>query len=284
MIRIENLSYTYPGSPSPALKSISFTVQKGEIFGFLGPSGAGKSTTQKVLNGLLRGFRGTAIVNGTDMKDPGPAFFEKIGVAFEFPNLYQKLSARENLLLFASFYKGPTADPDELLEKLGLSEDRDTKVAAFSKGMKMRLNFARALINRPEVLFLDEPTSGLDPSNARRMKDMIQDMRSGGVTIFLTTHNMNDAEELCDRIAFMVDGALPVTDEVKALKIKHGKKQVRVSYREQEAERESFFGLDELDGASFSRILKDKKILTIHTLEASMEDIFLKVTGKQLRN
>jgi len=279
MIQVENLSYTYPGSGKPVLKEISFDIRQGEIFGFLGPSGAGKSTTQKVLNGLLKGYSGSVRVNGTDLARMNRSFYEKIGVAFEFPNLYTKLTALENLQLFASFFKEAGRDPEELLTLVGLTEDRDTRVEAFSKGMKMRLNFIRALLNRPEILFLDEPTAGLDPGNARIMKNIILDLQSQGVTIFLTTHHMDDAGELCQRLAFMVEGKLPVIDSTRELKLKHGKKTIRVEYRDEGKTHSAEFPIQDLgSNRQFNEILQDKEILTIHTLEASLEDIFIKVT------
>jgi fluoroquinolone transport system ATP-binding protein len=284
MIEVQNLSYTYPGSKEPVLKEISFDIQQGEIFGFLGPSGAGKSTTQKVLNGLLKGYQGSVQVNGTHLEKMDRSFYEKIGVAFEFPNLYLKLTAFENLQLFASFFKSATRDPEELLALVGLSEDRDTRVSAFSKGMKMRLNFVRSLLNRPEILFLDEPTAGLDPGNARIMKDIILDLQREGVTIFLTTHHMDDAGELCKRLAFMVEGTLPVIDSTSALKLKHGEKKVRVSYNEGD---DTLIGEFPMQGLAknqqFQEILQSREVLTIHTMEASLEDIFIRVTGQQLK-
>lgn len=284
MLQVNNLKYTYPGTDKAILKGISFEVAKGEIFGFLGPSGAGKSTTQKVLNGLLRGFEGSVRVNGADPGNTPRSFYEKIGVAFEFPNLYLKLTARENLELFGSFFSSPGRNPDELLAMVGLADDRDTRVEAFSKGMKMRLNFVRALINRPEILFLDEPTAGLDPGNARCMKDIILGLRDEGVTIFLTTHHMADADELCKRIAFMVNGTLPVIDFTENLKLAHGRKVVRVNHRNNNGLVTSDFELKNLsDNSDFQALLSEDKILTIHTQEASLEEIFIKVTGQQLR-
>ncbi len=284
MIQVKDLSYTYPGSDFPVLKNISFDIQEGEIFGFLGPSGAGKSTTQKVLNGLLKGYQGSALVNGTDLEKMDRSFYEKIGVAFEFPNLYLKLTALENLKLFASFFNSPTRDPLELLEMVNLSADQDTRVSAFSKGMKMRLNFIRALLNQPEILFLDEPTAGLDPGNARIMKDIILDLKLQGVTIFLTTHHMDDAGELCNRLAFMVNGSLPVIDSTAALKLKHGKKSIKVEYVHNEEPLTQEFSLNELsENQQFMEIIRTQKILTIHTQEASLEDIFIEVTGQQLK-
>lgn len=283
MISVEGLNYTYPGAGQQVLKNISFDINRGEIFGFLGPSGAGKSTTQKVLNGLIRGYTGSVRVNGTDLSNMNRSFYEKIGVAFEFPNLYLKLTALENLQLFASFFKSTPQNPEELLEMVNLQEDRDTKVEAFSKGMKMRLSFIRALLNNPEILFLDEPTAGLDPGNARIMKDIILDMQKKGVTIFFTTHNMSDAGELCNRIAFMVDGTLPVIDSTQNLKLKHGRKVVRLEYLDNKEKLSLEFELKGLSSnQQFLDILKNKEVQTIHTLEASLEDIFIKITGKQL--
>ena len=210
-------------------------------------------------------------------------FYEKIGVAFEFPNLYLKLSAIENLELFASFFKSTTRDPRELLEMVNLHEDRDTRVEAFSKGMKMRLNFVRALLNNPEILFLDEPTAGLDPGNARIMKDIILKMQKNGVTVFLTTHHMADAGELCSRLAFMVDGTLPVIDSTQKLRLEHGRKVVRVEYLDKQEKQSLEFELKGLSSnLKFQDIIQNKELLTIHTLEASLEDIFIKITGQQL--
>ena len=284
MIRVESLSYTYPGTEKQVLKEISFEIEKGEIFGFLGPSGAGKSTTQKVLNGLLKGFGGSVHINGTDLSKMKRSFYEKIGVAFEFPNLYLKLTALENLHLYASFFKSPTRDPEELLKMVQLEDDRDTRVEAFSKGMKMRLSFVRALLNHPELLFLDEPTAGLDPGNARIMKNIIMDLQKQGVTIFLTTHHMDDAGELCNRLAFMVEGTLPVIDTTKELRLRHGKKTVRVEYRSDGQVYSDDFPMDHLgSNLVFSDILQNHEIITIHTQEASLEDIFIKVTGTHLK-
>lgn len=283
MIQVDGLSYTYPGAEKKTLKNISFKVSKGEIFGFLGPSGAGKSTTQKVLNGLLTGFEGRVWVNGCNPKKKERTFYKKIGVAFEFPNLYMKLSALENLELFGSFFKGKTRNPEELLEMVELSDDKNTRVEAFSKGMKMRLNFVRALLNNPEILFLDEPTAGLDPGNARIMKDIILDLQNNGATIFLTTHNMADAEELCNNIAFMVEGTLPVIDSTQNLKLEHGRKVVNLSYHVNGKIEKRDFPLNKLaENKEFIETIRKREIETIHTLEASMEEIFIKVTGHHL--
>ena len=167
-------------------------------------------------------------------KDPlawGPDYYQRIGVSFELPNHYQKLTGLENLRFFASLYDGDTLDPMELLDAVGLADDANTRVGKYSKGMQMRLTFARALINDPELLFLDEPTSGLDPVNARKVKNMVLDLKARGRTIFLTTHDMSTADELCDRVAFVVDGRIVALDTPAELKIARSQRLVRVEYR-----------------------------------------------------
>ncbi|MGE0220608.1 ABC transporter ATP-binding protein, partial [Mycolicibacterium sp.] len=208
VISVAGLTFTYPKAAQQAVRGMDFTVDGGEIFGFLGPSGAGKSTTQKLLIGLLRGHGGQARVWGRDPLAWGRDYYQRIGVSFELPNHYHKLTGAENLRFFASLYDRPTADPMTLLESVGLAGAADMRVGRYSKGMQMRLTFARSLINNPELLFLDEPTSGLDPVNARKVKDIILGLKTEGRTIFLTTHDMSTADELCDRVAFVVDGRI----------------------------------------------------------------------------
>ncbi len=173
VISVRGLTFSYPKTDEPAVRGMDFTVSRGEIFGFLGPSGAGKSTTQKLLIGLLRGHGGEATVWGRDPLDWGPDYYQRIGVSFELPNHYQKLTGVENLRFFASLYSGETADPLALLDRWAWLMTPTRELPRYSKGMQMRLTFARSLINNPELLFLDEPTSGLDPVNARKVKDII---------------------------------------------------------------------------------------------------------------
>lgn len=283
MIEVKDLLFTYQGQALPTLKNISFEVDDKEIFGFLGPSGAGKSTTQKVLTGVLKNYMGSVMLRGVEVNNIGKKFYENIGVAFEFPNLYLKFTALENLKLFSSFYTCEKHDPEELLKKVGLWEDRNLAVEAFSKGMRMRLNFIRAILHKPKLLFLDEPTSGLDPVNSRIIKDIILGLRDAGTTVFLTTHNMADADELCNRIAFMIDGQLPIIESPRKLKLRHGKKSVMVRYRENNDERSAEFELEALgENKEFQRVINECPIETIHTQEATLEDIFIKVTGKHL--
>jgi len=284
VIEVSDLVYTYPTATEPAVRSIDFSIEKGEVFGFLGPSGAGKSTTQKVLIKLLRDYKGEIRVFGKDLKAWDNSYYERVGVAFELPNHYQKLTALENLELFRSLYSGETQDPLSLLEMVGLKDDANMRVGQFSKGMQMRLNFVRALLHKPELLFLDEPTTGLDPVNARKIKQIIRQLQQEGHTIFLTTHDMNVADELCDRVAFMVDGQIELIDSPRNLKLQHGRRLVRVEYHQNgHGAQFTEFPLEGLgDNVSFMQVLKENQIETIHTQEATLEDIFIQSTGRSL--
>ncbi len=218
MIRVSNLAYTYPGANQETLHGLNFDIAEGEIFGFLGPSGAGKSTTQKLLIGLLKQYGGVIEVMDRDLSAWGQDYYEHVGVSFELPNHYLKLTALENLKYFQSLYSGETHAPMEVLDWVGLKAEADKKVADYSKGMKVRLNVARSILHHPKVLFLDEPTSGLDPVNARNIKDLVLELRRGGATVFVTTHDMMVADELCDRVAFITAGNISLIDAPSALK------------------------------------------------------------------
>jgi fluoroquinolone transport system ATP-binding protein len=284
ILDIQNLQFIYPAAEKKAIDAISFQIHEGEIFGFLGPNGAGKTTTQKLIMGLLKGYQGSITVFGKNLQDWGTAYYEKIGVCFESPNHYQKLTAYENLDLFSSFYTTKTIDPHTLLGMVGLEADANHRVATFSKGMKTKLNFVRALLNNPQLLFLDEPTTGLDPVSARQVKDIILQQKKAGKSIFLTTHNMTDADELCDRVGFLVDGTLQLVEKPRNLKIGYGKKTVKVEYlKEGQLLREEFTLADLGRNSTFLTRLNEESVQTIHTQEASLEDIFIQVTGRQLQ-
>lgn len=283
MITVDNLHYTYAGATEPAVRGLTFAVEPGEVFGFLGPSGAGKSTTQNILIGLLPDYRGEVTMMGRDLSSWGQEIYEQIGVTFELPNHYLKLTGKENLDYFRSLYSGETEDPMALLALVGLAEDADKRVGNYSKGMKMRLNFIRGLLNKPRLVFMDEPTSGLDPVNAAIIKDIVRDLQSKGVTIFLTTHDMNVADELCDRVAFIVDGEIKLIDAPQALKIRYGERNVRIAYQQNGSVDQRIFPLDGLaDNAAFLDTLRANHIETIHTQETTLERIFIQVTGKEL--
>lgn len=281
MIQIDSLSFSY--TKKPFIKEVSFSVEKGEIFGFLGPSGAGKSTLQKILTGLAPDYGGSVRVLGAEVSRHGRDFYEHIGIDFEFPTLYEKLTGRQNLDFFGSLYRGPLRDPEELLSSVDLSQDGGKRVSEYSKGMKSRLNFIRALIHNPEILFLDEPTNGLDPANARLMKNMILAEKAKGRTIILTTHNMQDAQELCDRVAFIVNGCVRTLDTPRALIMRKGAGSLRYTYLEEGQEKSGDCILTETgaDGA-LQLLLREGRLQTIHSLEPNLGDIFLEVTGRAL--
>jgi fluoroquinolone transport system ATP-binding protein len=279
---VENVYFSYQSAKKdvkPTLNNLSFEVRSGEIYGFLGPSGAGKSTTQKILTRIIKDYKGSIKYKGKDLKSFNRKFYEDIGIGFELPVHFSKLSARENLRFFQSLYKNKI-DFEPILKRLNLADDADRPVGDYSKGMKMRLNFARALINNPKFLFLDEPTNGLDPSNAKIIKDMILEFKKKGGTVFLTTHLMADVEALCDYVVFLNDGKIVESDTVKNLKIKHGKKSVKVEYLVKGKVKSAEFEINKVgSNKAFLALIKKYPIQTIHSQETSLEDIFIKVTG-----
>lgn len=285
MIKVENLNFAYNGAPKDTLHGLSFDIAKGEIFGFLGPSGSGKSTTQKLLIGLLKNYRGTIELMGKEIHQWDNSLYEKIGVSFELPNHYLKLTARENLEHFAGFYSHVEFDADTVLRWVDLADDADKLTSDFSKGMKIRLNVARALMHNPQILFLDEPTSGLDPVNAKRIKDLVQKLRENGTTVFVTTHNMNLADELCDRVAFINAGKIATIDEPAKLKAQYGKRSVRVDYHDDQKLISQEFALDGIgENPEFLALLSNSAAIErIHTQETTLDHIFIEVTGQELR-
>lgn len=284
VIRVRDLRYTYHGADTPSLDGLDFGVERGEVFGFLGPSGAGKTTTQKVLTGLLDDYEGHATVLDRPVREWDANLYRHVGVSPETPTLYHKLTGRENLELFGSLYGGASREPFELLDRVGIADVVDHRVGTYSKGMQMRLNFVRSLLHDPELVFLDEPTGGIDPSNARAVMDVIEDLRADGTTVFLTTHDMTVADRLCDRVAFIVDGRLPVIDTPRELKLAHGRPTVRVEFRADGALRRREFPLANLAGNDdFHALLGSARIETIHTEEATLADVFIAVTGETLR-
>lgn len=284
MINVENLYHDYEGKKNYAVEDVSFTIEQGEIFGFLGPSGAGKSTVQGIMTGLLPLQQGTITYGGTSISRQSKSFFNRIGVSFEHPNLYLKLTGLENLKFYAGLFSVPTEDPAKLLDMVGLKAAAYKKAKSYSKGMKQRLVFARSVINRPDILFLDEPLSGLDPTTAAVIKDIIRKKKEEGCTIFLTTHNMFVAEELCDRVAFINDGKIVAMDAPKELQLTYGERSVRVEYKENgSAPAEEVLFLDRReDTERFQFLLAQKEIRTVHSQEATLEQIFMKLTGRGL--
>ena len=280
MITVKNLSFSY--GKNPFITGMDFSVSRGEIFGFLGPSGAGKSTLQKILIGMLPSYQGLAVVNGTECRLRSNRFYEDIGVDFEFSTMYDKMTARENLRFFSSLYEKKPRSIDELLQIVGLENDAEKCVAEYSKGMKARLNFIKALLHDPSLLCLDEPTSGLDPTNSRMMKDLILEEKAKGKTILLTTHNMQDATELCDRVAFIVNGRICALDSPHNLIMSKGAAKVTYTWLE-DGEHTACCPLDRISrDERLGRLIAANRLQSIHSSEPTLNDIFMDLTGRTL--
>ncbi|MBO5169224.1 MAG: ABC transporter ATP-binding protein [Oscillospiraceae bacterium] len=280
MIQVSHLSFSY--TKRPFIQDMTFSVGAGEIFGFLGPSGAGKSTLQKILLGMLLGYQGSAMVNGRECKNHGADFYESIGVDFEYSTMYEKLTAKENLQFFSSLYRRQDRAIPELLAAVGLEHDADKQVSDYSKGMKSRLNFVKALLHDPKLLFLDEPTSGLDPTSSRLMKDLILAEKRRGKTILLTTHNMQDAAELCDRVAFIVGGTIYALDSPHNLTLSRGAAQVTYTWLDH-GEQTASCPMDKISEDSLlHRLIAENRLQSIHSSEPTLNDIFMEITGRTL--
>jgi len=283
MIKVKNLYHSYNNDGLFAVQDASFEIPDGEIFGFLGPSGAGKSTTQGILTGLLPLQQGEVTVAGFDIKSIKRNMFNKIGMSFEQSNVYSKMTAKENLDFYKKLFDVETRDSEELIKLVGLDGKENIRAGEFSKGMKHRLTFARSMLNNPELWFLDEPTTGLDPAIAADIKDIIRQQNKKGVTIFLTTHNMYIADELCNRVAFIIDGEIKLIDSPKKLKLAYGEQLVEVEYQKNgEIATETFSTVLEEDKKRLQDVIAKNDIQSMHTKEATLEEIFIKVTGRGL--
>jgi ABC-2 type transport system ATP-binding protein len=281
-ISAEGLTYRY--GKLTAVDHIDFNVAEGEILGFLGPNGAGKSTTIKMLTGQLAPKEGRATVLGLDVAKQPKKIQAQIGISFETTNLYEQMSAEENLKLFARLFGVKDVDIGALLQRVGLDGRGRERVEKYSKGMKQRLMVARALVNRPRVLFLDEPTEGLDPTSASSIRNIISEERERGATIFLTTHDMLEADKLSDRVAFINQGAIVALDKPHALKQQYGKRALKAEVASTGGGRESreiILDRPETPGA-LQELFSQEKVITVHSEEASLEDIFIRITGRGL--
>jgi len=281
IIQAKNITYSY--NKKLAVDHISFDIGKGEILGFLGPNGAGKTTTLKMLTGQLLPQDGEISVLGIDVQKDVRKIKSQIGVCFEEKNLYEDMSAVENLTFFASLFGIKNFDVKSLLKRVGLSVDRKDRVLNYSKGMKQRLMVARALVNEPRVLFLDEPTDGLDPVSAEDIRNVILEEKRKGVTVFLTTHDMMEADKLSDRVAFINEGKIAALDTPDNLKHQFGKRVIKIRYLEDKNVKEEEINLESEDiGRNIQDMLSKKNVLDMHTEEATLEDIFKLLTGRKL--
>jgi ABC-type multidrug transport system ATPase subunit len=276
----EDIGYAY--GERVAVDGVSFTVARGEILGFLGPNGAGKSTAIKMLTGQLPPRSGRIEVLGMPMPARRAEIQARIGVSFEEKNLYPSLSAHENLRFFARLFGITDVDADAMLERVGLGGRGKERISGFSKGMQQRLMVARALVNRPDVLFLDEPTAGLDPVSARAIRHIIREEAERGAAVLLTTHDMWEADELSDRVAFINDGHILAMDTPERLKLSHGERSVRVRFAVDGGVEESTVPLDGETGDRLRTLLTRDGLLTIHTEEATLEDVFVDLAGRRL--
>ena len=277
-IEIEHLVKHY--GEVRAVDGVSLTAREGEILGLLGHNGAGKTTTIRMLTGRARPTSGTARVCGCDVVHERERMKPLINLVFEEQNLYERLSGRENLQLFAELYGLPRSRVEELLEAVRLQEAATRKVKTYSSGMKQRLLVARALLNRPKVLFLDEPTRGLDPTSAREVRDMVREQARKGTTVFLTTHYMEEADELCDRVAFLSSGRIVALDSPRELKLRYGERTAMVLLDTRE---EHTVGLDDpRDAARLQAWMAEGRVLTVHSQEGTLEDVFINLAGRPL--
>lgn len=275
IVEVDNLQKHY-GSVR-AVDGISFAVEKGEIFGLLGHNGAGKTTTIRVLTGRTKPTAGVARIAGYDVVEQRDAIKPLINLVFEDQNLYERLTGRDNLEVFADLYGARRNRVDELLETVGLSDAAKRRVKTYSTGMKQRLLVARSLINQPSVLFLDEPTRGLDPASARELRALMKRLSREGATIFLTTHYMEEADELCDRVAFLSAGKIVALDTPRELKLRFGNRTVVALLADRQ---EVTIHLDDPAGARrLAEWMESGRVLSVHSQEGTLEDVFIGIAG-----
>ena len=276
IVSMENVSIHF-GS-TKALKDVSVQIYKGEIFGFLGPSGAGKTTTIKLLTKQLKQDQGSIRIFGKEITDLGDALYDHIGVLSDNSGMYEKMSVYDNLKIFADLKKIPHEQIENILKKTRLWDDRRKKARDLSRGMKQRLLFSRTILHKPDILFLDEPTSALDPATSEAVYDIITELKKDGTTIFLTTHNMYEADLLCDRVAFLYEGSIVECDNPDTLKLKHSVNEVVIlsdtgkEYYTKRDKQSIWKTMQEMDG----------DVARIASVEPDLKTIFLDLTGRNL--
>ena len=274
MITVEKITKRFGNKT--ALNQIQFNVDKGEIFGFLGPSGAGKTNLINILTGQLKADEGTTQLLGKDTKDLTPEDLAHIGLVGDSSGYYEKLSLEKNLIVYAKIYGLPNSRVDEVLEQVGLLESKKTIAEKLSTGMRQRMFLARALLNRPELLFLDEPTSWLYPMTSKKIHRLLEELKAAGTTIFLTTHDMVEATELCDRISLLNQGYLVEIGTPRDIIQKYNKeKRVKVTFIDHSEQVMAFEDLKDQDM---------RQVELIHSMEPTLEDIFIQLTGEKLND
>ncbi|WP_125763393.1 ABC transporter ATP-binding protein [Companilactobacillus hulinensis] len=278
IITVEHISKYFKNQD--ALKDLSFSIKSGEIFGLLGPSGAGKTTTIKILTGQLKQTNGSASVLGVPIEEINESIYEQIGIVSHNSGLYDKLSVYKNLEIFTRILNVPKARINKILKQVGLLSDRKKIAGKLSQGMRQRLILARAVLHQPKVLFLDEPTSGLDPSTQIEIHRLIMELRDNGTAVFLTTHNMEEADKLCDHLALLNDGKIVETGTPRDIRLRHNKKkQYKVLLKNNQ---ELTLTQSEETTQKINWWMTSNELVTIHSCEPTLETVFIEVTGRKL--
>ena len=280
VVQVEDLAKHY--GDVRALDGVSLQAAAGEVFGLLGHNGAGKSTMIRILTGRARPTSGHAKVLGHEVPRELEAVRGQINLVAEIPNVYQRATAQENLELFCTLYGLPKRRAAEVLEEVRLSKVAKRKVKTFSTGMRQRLLLARALLNTPRVLFMDEPTRGLDPQSARDLRRLVTRLAEEGATIFLTTHDMNEAEELCARVAFLADGRIVALDTPRALKLSLGEEAPEVDVVLEDASELRLKLHDARDAARLQELIAAQRVRAVHSREPTLADVFIELAGRSL--
>ena len=274
MINVKNVTKKF--NQKVALEEISFEVNKGEIFGFLGPSGSGKTTMIKILTGQLNADSGQTELLGKVSEKLTPADLEQIGLVSDTSGFYEKLSLYKNLQAYAKLYGKPNSRVDEVLKQVDLYDSKNLAAEKLSTGMKQRMFLARALINKPQVLFLDEPTSGLDPTTSKKIHELLLELKEAGTTIFLTTHDMNEATLLCDRLSLLNRGHLIEYGTPSSIIQKYNhEKKVQLTFSDETQTEITFEELGQTDLT---------QVVAIHSCEPTLEEIFIQLTGEKLND
>jgi len=280
IVQVEDLTKHY--GDVRALDGVSLQAAAGEVFGLLGHNGAGKSTMIRILTGRARPTSGRAKVLGHEVPRELEAVRGQINLVAEIPNVYQRATAQENLELFCTLYGLPKRRAAEVLEEVRLSKVAKRKVKTFSTGMRQRLLLARALLNTPRVLFMDEPTRGLDPQSARDLRRLVTRLAEEGATIFLTTHDMNEAEELCARVAFLAEGRIVALDTPRALKLSLGEEAPEVDVVLEDASELRLKLHDARDAARLQELIAAQRVRAVHSREPTLADVFIELAGRSL--
>lgn len=279
MIEISHVTHRF--GEKEVLKDITLSVEQGEILGLLGPSGAGKTTLIRIITGQLVPAAGSVRLDGHDLVGAETDIYQEIGMMMDHFGFYERLSCYDNLKLYADIYRVEADRIQEVLQWVGLYEDRKCLVQKLSKGMKGRLMLARAVLHRPKILFLDEPTSGLDPATTRKIHDLILRMRQGGTTILLTTHNMAEAEKLCKHIALLHEGKIVEYGEPKEINRRYNHKN-KLVIRLYGGRTEELPNTEEA-AEKVREYLMNRQIETIHSTEPNLEMVFMELTGRSLK-